>query len=80
MLGKYDGGSPTNYINQAKDNGYAYFDLGDTWDEVKLEFNLTNDDMFELFNAPYLDDAIINNKVFHFSHDPTIDQFSLGRN
>jgi hypothetical protein len=80
MLGKYDEGSPTNYINQAKDNGYAYFDLGyDDWEAIKLEFDLTDGDMFKLFNKPYLDDAISNNEVIHFSHDPIVDEFSLNK-
>ena len=31
MLGKFDGGSAGNYINQAKNSGRAHFDLGDDW-------------------------------------------------
>ena len=29
--------------------------------------------MFELFNKPALDDAILSGKTFKFSQDPTID-------
>ena len=33
-------------------------------------YNLTNDDMFDLFNIPALDDAIKAGKEIRFSHNP----------
>ncbi len=71
ILGKYDGGSPTNYINQAKNNGYNYFDFGaEMWDDLKIQNGWTDDDMFKLFNEPFLDDAVSNGNTIRFSHNP----------
>lgn len=74
MLDKYEyDESPMNYINRAKNSGYAYFDLGEDWSLIQKRYDLTNDDMFKLFNEPFLDDGINYGKTFHFSHDPRID-------
>lgn len=78
MLGKYDGGSLTNYINQAKNLGYKYFDLGEDWGTVQQKYNLTNSDMFKLFNESFLDDGINSGSTFHFSQNPIGDTGSLG--
>ncbi|WP_197060951.1 hypothetical protein [Microbacterium mangrovi] len=34
--------------------------------------------MFNLFNIPFLDDAIREGKTFHFTHDPEGDIGALG--
>ncbi|MFL0266521.1 peptidoglycan-binding protein [Candidatus Clostridium radicumherbarum] len=78
MLGKYDGGSPTNYINQAKNLGYKYFDLGEDWGAVQQKYNLTDSDMFKLFNESFLDDGINSGSTFHFSQNPIGDTGALG--
>lgn len=71
MLGKYDGGGPTSYITKAGDD-YSYFSLGNDWDKIKAEKNLTDNDMFKLFNEPFLDDAVNSGKTINFSHDPRL--------
>ena len=70
MLGKYDNGRPTSYITKAGTE-YKYFDLGDKWNWAQSEFGLSDNDMFDLFNKPFLDDGIKSGATFHFSHDPT---------
>ena len=77
MLGKYDGGASTSYINQAGDN-YTYFSI-DNWDAIKEKYDFTDDDMFKLFNEAFLDDCINEGKTFQFSHNPIGDQRSLGQ-
>ncbi|MEI3604978.1 hypothetical protein SPD48_04680 [Pseudogracilibacillus sp. SE30717A] len=81
MLGKYtptiedgvpnfDIPGPDSYIVKAgKDS--TYFDLGKQWDSIKDKYNLTDNDMFELFNKPVLGDAVAGGKEIRFSHDPT---------
>ena len=55
-------------------SGSTYFDLSsDGWSAVKNKYNLTDQDMFELFNKPALDDAILSGKTFKFSQDPITD-------
>ncbi|MFL0251967.1 hypothetical protein ACJDT4_16225 [Clostridium neuense] len=49
----------------------TYFSLGNDCDVVKSKYNITDEDMFDLFNVPALDDAYNANKEIRFSHDPT---------
>lgn len=77
MLGKYDGGGPSSYINKAGDN-YIYFSIDD-WNGIKEQFGLTDDDMFKLFNEAFLDDGINAGKTFEFSHNLIGDQGALGK-
>lgn len=81
MLGKYDNGGPTSYINQATKNGrnYSYFDTGNDYNTIKTQYGYSDSDMFELFNKPFLDDAISQGKTFHFSHNPVNDTGALGQ-
>jgi len=51
----------------------AYFSLGNEWAPIQEKYNLSNDDMFDYFNKPALDDAMNSNKIVRFSHDPTDD-------
>ena len=48
----------------------TYFSLGNDWDIIKNKYDITDKDMFELFNVPALDDAIKAGKEIRFSHDP----------
>ncbi|MEI3604986.1 hypothetical protein SPD48_04730 [Pseudogracilibacillus sp. SE30717A] len=65
---------PDSYIAKAgKDS--TYFDLGDDWSKIQKKYNLTDDDMFDLFNKPVLDDAVAGGKEIRFSHDPRIDEY-----
>jgi hypothetical protein len=77
MLGKYNNGAPDNYINRAKQGANSYFDLGLEWDVIAQRFTLDDRAMFQLFNVPFLDDAIRTNKTIHFSQDPVHDTRSL---
>ncbi|KGJ71732.1 hypothetical protein GY21_20210 [Cryobacterium roopkundense] len=77
MLGKWDGGGPTNYVSRAEEGGYEYFSLGDKWDPIMEAQKLDMADMFTSYNVPFLDDAIAAGKTFHFSHDPIGDTGSL---
>ena len=79
MLGKYDGGGSNSYIQKAKDGGYSYFDLGEDWGIIETKYNLTDDDMFKVFNEPFLDDGINGGKSFTFSHNPVGDTGALGK-
>ncbi|WP_242850167.1 hypothetical protein [Clostridium polynesiense] len=49
----------------------TYFSLGNDWDIIKGKYNVTDDDMFDLFNVPALNDAVKAGKEIRFSHNPT---------
>lgn len=68
-LGRYDGGGPSSYINKAGNT--TYFSLGDDWNTIQDTYNLSDTDLFDLFNKPALDDAVSAGKTIRFSHDPT---------
>ncbi|KQO96816.1 hypothetical protein [Leifsonia sp. Leaf264] len=78
MLGKYDDGGPSSYINQAGGD-YTYFDLGKDWDAIKAQQGLSNQEMFDVYNTRFLDEAMADGKPVHFSHDPQNDQGFLGQ-
>ncbi|WP_155974084.1 T7SS effector LXG polymorphic toxin [Streptococcus ruminantium] len=61
---------PDSYIVQAGDT--TYFDLGDDWNTLTKKYNLDDQgkQMFELFNKPALDDAVLGQKEIRFSHNP----------
>ena len=69
MLGKYTSG-PDSYIAVAGDSA-SYFDLGKDWNVIQEQYDLTDAEMFEYFNQPFLDDALNEGKTICFSHDPT---------
>jgi len=77
MLGKYDNGGPTSYINKAGTE-YEFFSLGNHWDEIKSQYGYTDEDMFNKFNIPFLDKGIKARKTFQFSHNPDGDKGALG--
>ncbi len=76
MLGKFGDGGPLSYIAKAGDT-HEYFSLGGAWDSVKAAHNLTNDDMFRLFNKRFLQEGIDEGKTFLFSHYPKNDTGAL---
>ncbi len=71
MLGKYGGGGPSSYVAQAGDK-HSYFSVGEHWDDIKKAQGLSDAQMFDKYNVPFLDDAIKEGKTFHFSHDPRV--------
>jgi hypothetical protein len=76
MLGKFDGGGASGYIEKA-DGDHMYFNLGNNWDVIKQTYRLSDEDMFYLFNIPFLDEIIRNKKTVRFSHDPVADSKAL---
>ena len=48
----------------------TYFSLGNDWDVIKAKYNITDDDMFDLFNVPALDNAVKSGKEIRYSHHP----------
>lgn len=44
--------------------------MGDDWNKVKTKYNFTDEDMFNFFNVPVLDDAITKGKTIKFTHNP----------
>ncbi|WP_434318756.1 hypothetical protein [Leifsonia sp. P73] len=78
-LGKWEGsGSKNSYTNQAIKSGNQYFDLGENWPTIRAQNGLSEEDMFNLFNRPFLDDIIRDGKAVNFTHDPVGDLGALG--
>ena len=42
----------------------------DDWHDIQVTYKLSNDDMYDAFNRPFLEDAVANGKPVHFIHDP----------
>ena len=47
-----------------------YFDLGNEWGTIQNKYNLTNDEMFDFFNVPALEQTVKEGKEIRFSHKP----------
>ena len=60
---------PDSYIARAGDSS-SYFDLGGEWDVIARKYGLNEQEMFEYFNKPVLEDIIARGKGIRFSHDP----------
>ncbi|MCH5268110.1 MAG: hypothetical protein J1E62_07175 [Lachnospiraceae bacterium] len=58
-----------------KGKDYTYFDLRQEWETIELKYGFTDDDMFYLFNEPFLDEGVNEGKIFVFSHVPTLEVF-----
>ncbi|WP_242950504.1 hypothetical protein [Clostridium acidisoli] len=69
--GSLDWTIPANDSYTVMAGDTTYFSLGNDWDVIKGKYNITDDDMFDLFNVPALDDAAKAGKEIRFSHDPT---------
>lgn len=67
-LGRFDGGGENSYITKAGNT--TYFSLGDDWGMLQDTYDLSDTDLFDLFNKPALDDAVSAGKIIRFSHDP----------
>jgi hypothetical protein len=78
VLGRYVAGSDTSYIEVARRAGSTYFDMGnDGWERGTRGFGLSADDMFNFFNRPVLDAALMDGKTIRFTHDPNADRASF---
>ena len=60
---------PDSYIAKAGLDS-SYFDMGEQWQRLEDQYGLTGQEMFNMFNKPFLDDAIRNRIIIRFSHDP----------
>lgn len=79
-LGKWEGVDNLNsYTSKASDAGNGYFDLGAEWGIIQKSHGLTDKEMFDLFNRPFLDTAIADGKVIQFTHNPVGDPGALGK-
>lgn len=61
---------PDSYVTLANNEKATYFSLGSEWDSLKIKYDLTDDEMFDNFNIPVLDDAVTLNKEIKFTHNP----------
>lgn len=68
VLGTYN--TSPNYIEFAEKHGANYFDMGSEWNRIQEEYGFTDDDMFRLFNAPILDEAIQAGNTIVYAHNP----------
>ncbi|WP_430535972.1 hypothetical protein [Listeria rocourtiae] len=65
---------PDSYIGRAGDDS-MYFDLGSKWSEIQNKYKLTDNEMFEYFNVPALNDAVKSGKDIRFSHKPDLKEY-----
>lgn len=75
VLGKFKVDGTMSYLEHAESMGARHFNLGDNWGDLQKELgDLTNKQMFELFNKPFLEEALARSSQsktsFVFSHDP----------
>jgi hypothetical protein len=67
-LGKYTKDADSYIARAGADS--SYFDLGSDWSTVKKQYDLNDEEIFNYFNVPALEDAITNGKPIRFSHNP----------
>lgn len=72
VLGKFRHGDTPSYIAVAegKNPPGTYFSLGDQWGTIADRNNMTDNDMFDAFNVPFLERMMAEGKPITFSHDP----------
>lgn len=69
MLGKYDAGGSTSYIQRAGNN-HTYFDMGPTkWAEAEALVGANSVEMWKI-NKQFIDEQKVLGKEFYFSHEP----------
>lgn len=61
ILGKFTK-DDKNYVEVAKREKAAYFDLGDEWGVIEKKYGLDDAEMFEIFNCPAMEDSVNNEK------------------
>ena len=61
-----------SYVAIADKYHDTYFSLGNKWNEIEKKYQLADDDMFEIFDKPAVDDAVNSGKTIRFTHDPTL--------
>ncbi len=72
ILGKYYVPGTSSYVDVAEGRHppATYFSLGDEWGNIADAHNLTDRDMFDAFNVPFLERMIAEGKPISFSHNP----------
>lgn len=72
-LGRFVKDSATSYEKVAQENGSAHFNLqGTQWGDAKDAFDLTDAQLYELLNKPFLDDVISKGLPVEFTHNPRL--------
>ncbi len=66
VLGRWDNGAETSYVNVANKLGTQYFQL-DNWDELSMKYS--NNQIWKI-NKAFLDNQIQANNKIIFSHNP----------
>lgn len=79
MKSQRDNSNSGSYIEKAEKEGDCYFSMGNKWSEFKETLKLSDEEMFELFNACALDRAIDDGKVIRLCDDPRTDGSELSR-
>ncbi|MFJ2369173.1 putative T7SS-secreted protein [Microbacterium sp. NPDC087665] len=74
-LGAYRSGDPTSYEKLAAESGDSYFGMPsskttDMWNDTRDAYGLTDAQMYELFNRPFLDEIIDKGLPIRFNEDP----------
>jgi len=69
VLGKWDGGLATSYVNVASSLRATYFSLGDYWDDVA---KIVGNNNMWLINKAFLRQQLKAGKTFILSHDPNL--------
>ena len=72
VLGKFRVPGTDSYIDVAEGRQppATYFSLGDSWGNIADAHNLSDDDMFDAFNVPFLERMMAEKKPISFSHNP----------
>ncbi|MFP7761252.1 hypothetical protein [Marisediminicola sp. LYQ85] len=72
VLGKYYVPGTSSYVDVAEGQQppATYFSLGDRWGDIRDSNNLTDPDMFDAFNVPFLERMMAEGKPITFSHNP----------
>ncbi|MET0860928.1 MAG: hypothetical protein ABW091_07860 [Microbacterium sp.] len=72
ILGKFRVPGTASYIDVAEGRipPATYFSLGDDWGTIADAHDLTDGDMFDAFNVPFLERVMAEGKPISFSHNP----------
>ncbi|MGO2141750.1 MAG: putative T7SS-secreted protein [Leucobacter sp.] len=70
-LGRFIENDPTSYEQVARANGTAHFNLeGDGWDNARIQYDVTDAQLYEMLNKPFLEEIIRKKTPVEFTADP----------
>lgn len=74
-LGKYKRDNPASYEQVAAANGDAHFNMpssprSDLWTKTQQKYGLSNDEMFEIYNRPFLQEIVDHRLPVRFTDNP----------